>query len=441
MYTQDVRPPAKLGHALLLLFQVFSVLTTAEKRNNSETEEFVPGFSGFGQPSAGRLGPYDANSTEYLKVLANSNATGVFNIRGFNVSTPFRGFRGRMGWIYDWTLSISLLELPPSSDVFSSSPSPGSVTEPEPTGANNDLPTATAAVAAAVPTIGYSITLKAPDSLLTSDPLTNASQVNADPTWGLCMWVLDPTRLGFPAEQDAHHGRSCERYLAPECIDSLTNYFRRSYRVLDTPSSAYGAAVICDTDPYWDLQCGSPWDSDKAKPADQFPQLVFGGTEYDIEDTWWVSVPTSDGVPVPYLNGSVTTSYTLPTGPLVNDTDKFRRAWDTLALSVWPVVTLWVNATFDPAITEDTHPGNRPRGSAKLHCIAPNGVGTVSGEVFTFSGQKPGTPQAPPPADNGTSNDNGKKDNRAMRGVLPTSAAGIIAVIWVWVMTAAVWWV
>ncbi|KAM7190950.1 hypothetical protein V8F33_009183 [Rhypophila sp. PSN 637] len=407
MYTQDVRPPAMLGHALLLLFQVFSVLTTAEKRNNSETEEFVPGFSGFGQPSAGRLGPYDATRPSTLRVASFLGRLLVFS--------------------FPWICHRA-----------------------EPTGANNDLPTATAAVAAAVITLGYSITLKAPDSLLTSDPLTNASQVNADPTWRLCMWVLDPTRLVsnilyddrvFQQNRTLTTDGSCERYLAPECIDSLTNYFRRSYRVLDTPSSAYGAAVICDTDPYWDLQCGSPWDSDKAKPADQFPQLVFGGTEYDIEDTWWVSVPTSDGVPVPYLNGSVTTSYTLPTGPLVNDTDKFRRAWDTLALSVWPVVTLWVNATFDPAITEDTHPGNRPRGSAKLHCIAPNGVGTVSGEVFTFSGLKPGTPQAPPPADNGTSNDNGKKDNRAMRGVLPTSAAGIIAVIWVWVMTAAVGWV
>ncbi len=92
------------------------------------------------------------------------------------------------------------------------------------------------------------------------------------------------------------------------------------------------------------------------------------------------------GVPIPYLNGSVTImdgwEYEGHKGTFYNSTENLHTYWDSMVLNYWPVMTLMVNAT-DPNVPDD----DRPPGIARMHCIAPNGVGT--GKSFNFAGIVP----------------------------------------------------
>ncbi|KAM7209121.1 hypothetical protein V8F06_014898 [Rhypophila decipiens] len=111
--------------------------------------------------------------------------------------------------------------------------------------------------------------------------------------------------------------------------------------------------------------------------------------------------------------------------------------WDQMVLSVWPVVTVMINTTFDPDLPADglerARKGRKlagwgTRAVNQVHCIAPNGVGTADGKAaFTFSGETPGTPPPPPPEESSAPVAGDDDKNDGARGIV--GASGLVSLI------------
>jgi len=399
-----------LGQLHLLFTAIITLISfplSVATADDNSTFVPVPGFSGYGQPSAGRTGPHDANSTEYLDAIKNSNATGLFKIQGYNVSQPWtRRFKEREE-VDGWTLSVAALEIA----------DPTSQKEPPDT------------------KVGFRVSVKAPDSLMQTDEQGN-KRVDAHPSWGMCMWILEPMRIDTKAwplplgNKTLTEDASCERYLTPKCISVLMTESDSSYVIKDSGTNPFGSVVQCGFLYMNVLDCGSPNDESVEKHAavPNSGQYLFG----HHSQTAWYNIPASDGVPLPYLNGSVTVSDTFKE----NRTKEKQEIWDKMVLNVWPVITLMVNATIDP-----DHPDGSDRVRERqnpihqLHCVAPNGVGT--GRAFTFSGEVPGTKDEEKDESDDYDEDEDKKEDGAGLAVRPST--GLVAV-WAWVLIVSAIW-
>lgn len=82
------------------------------------------------------------------------------------------------------------------------------------------------------------------------------------------------------------------------------------------------------------------------------------------------------GVPVQYLNGSVTNQdgWNIDHNTTAQD---LKDMWDSMVVNFWPVMTVFIHVQNDTSSLDTQH------GLAQLSCIAPDGTGT--GKSFTFS--------------------------------------------------------
>lgn len=305
------------------------------------------GFGGYGNPFYGRVGPYDANSTAFLEAMEDSNATSIFKIPGYDVSKPFPGEA-----IDGWTLRITALDL--------SKPKHGYVI------INGDSRVM----------VGDASVLKAPDSLLRTQA-DGTKTVDAHASWGMCIWNFDhPVQKekwnnleNKPLKEDA----SCKGFLSDACIAALEREAAKSsvYDIQTSTAKAtrYGSVVGCRT----------------LKTSDECGMNGPGNAGS--------SVPSYPGVPVPYLNGSVTQSdgwefESKLAMVRANSTEDLRLFWDSMVLNYRTIVTAMVNATINPARPSDASNQSLTR----VHCVAPNGVGT--GKAFTFEGTVPASAKA-----------------------------------------------
>ncbi|KAK4443026.1 hypothetical protein QBC34DRAFT_499285 [Podospora aff. communis PSN243] len=281
-----------------------------------------PGFGGYASDS--RVGPYDANSTTFLNYLTSSNATGTFSLPLPDISKPYPGG----GPIEGWTLSLAMLDIP------------------DPGFSNRDESM-----------LGYASVLKAPNSLLVSTS-ENTKEVNAHPSWGMCLWNFgEPLRgeVNNPSNKPLAQDGSCAGWLSPACLSKLEEQAKRSWKVVDK-ESPFGSRVACSTLNTPD-ECGEngPGNSGSATRSYQ-------------------------GVPVRYLNGSVTETdgwYYRSGRDRANSTEYVKEFWDRMVLNYWPFVTVLV----------DVEGEKDGEGLVNVACVAPNGQGT--GKGFTFSGVKP----------------------------------------------------
>ncbi|KAL2145887.1 hypothetical protein VTI28DRAFT_5969 [Corynascus sepedonium] len=300
------------------------------------------GFSGYGEAFLGRVGPWDANSTFFLDAVAASNATGVFHIPGYDVSKPYPGEP-----IDGWTIHLAALDLSKPSPYYS-------------TGEGQ-------------PMVGDSLKIQAPDALLQdNDEEDGTKEVRVHPSWGMCLWNfdhpshLDKNRYNNRANKPLAADGSCKGFLSDACVAALEKATEVAYEVADsadTTRGRFGSLVTCSS-------LGVPDECGEHGP---------GGTG--------AGVPSYGGVPLRFLNGSVTQSdgweFDDDAGDLYNSTADLREFWDSMVVNYWVLVTAFVNATVDPDV-----PGwERGRTLAGVHCVAPNGAGT--GKGFTFSGVVP----------------------------------------------------
>ncbi|KAK4235882.1 hypothetical protein C8A03DRAFT_17415 [Achaetomium macrosporum] len=244
------------------------------------------GFGGYGQSD--RIGPYDANSTAFLNAVASSNSTGIFKIPGYDVSKPFPGTS-----IDGWTLSIAALDL-----------------------SHPDLAVLDATHQAM---IGHSLTIQAPDSLIKS-AADGTKMVNADPSWGMCMWTFYPPSSrnkilwNNPTNKPLAEDGSCQGFLSDECIAGLEKW--------------------------------ATWSAYPADPA-------------TAESDGWL--------------------FERDKGTRYNSTQDLQLFWDNQVLNFWTVVTVMVNATIDV----NARYGDRGVGLPHVNCVAPNGVGTRKASAFS----------------------------------------------------------
>lgn len=145
-------------------------------------------------------------------------------------------------------------------------------------------------------------------------------------------------------------------------------------------------------------------------------------------------VPSYNGVPIPYLNGSVTSTegwvYEDDAGTRWNSTKDLRNFWDSMVLNYRVLVTAMINATYDANYSSKASPA-----LANAYCIAPSGVGT--GKGFTFSGTVPANANAEQASggDEGIKTEE-DKDNSAM-GLSPANwawAAAMVPALGFWVL-------
>lgn len=339
------------------------------------------GFSGYGEPFAGRVGPYDANSTAFLEVVESSNATGIFRFAGFDVSKPYPS-----GPLDGWTLHLAAVDLsqPKRSYSFSS-----------------DYP---------VEMIGHALSIKAPDSLIKDGAEPGTKIVDVDPSWGMCLWNFNhPTEREFfnnPENKPLSPDGSCKGLLSDACIAALEREASDSYAYSPVPSrnnaTRLGSFVTCDSLSIPD-ECGE-----------------FGPGNAGS------SVPSYSGVPIQFLNGSVTQSdgwlFEQDKGIWYNSSADLHEFWDSMVLNYWPMVTAFVNATIDP----DADIYSQPNGNGKpqVLCVAPNGMGT--GKAFTFNGTVP----ASSTTGDGSGGSGGGEDkkNGVVRGLTP-STGGLVVLL------------
>jgi len=290
-----------------------------------------PTFGGYG--TSERASPYDANSTAFLSLVAASNATSLFHLPLPDISKPFSTTASPLP---GWSLSLSALSIPDTTE----------------------------------PLVGYALTLKAPSSLL-RDSLDGTRLVNAHPSWGMCIW-----NFGEPVENLSNNAEnkplsedgSCAGFLSPGCIAALEKQATRSYSIMDekkalAAGSQFGSRVLCST-------LTAPVECGKDGPGN-------AGT----------ATRSYNGVPMRYLNGSVTDSdgWLYKSGRTkANSTRELEAFWDKMVLNYWPFVTLMVNATEDAAAPYDRGVGE---GIVRVSCVAPNGQGT--GKGFNFKGITP----------------------------------------------------
>ncbi|KAL2271404.1 hypothetical protein VTJ83DRAFT_775 [Remersonia thermophila] len=322
------------------------------------------GFGGYGS-SPGRIGPFDANSTEFEQAIAASNATGIFHIPGYDVSKPWPGEP-----MDGWAIQLAMFDFP-----FSTRRS-----------CINDKCDGNAA-------IGHSMKVRAPESLLKPGEEEGTQVVNAHPSWGMCVWNYaspphrTPDRFNNKDNRPLADDGSCVGFLSDECIAALERATRDSYSVASSVNESRawfpGQVTTCGSLPTPD-ECGD-----------------YGPGNAGI------AVPSSGGVPVPYLNGSVT----LTDGWHFDGDDDYRGIedrqafWDAAVVNYWVIVTAMVNATVSP--DKDVTAAERGDPLVQVHCVAPNGAGT--GKGFTFSGVVPANAQKFGSAAGG--NKNSKEEN------------------------------
>ncbi|EAQ83490.1 predicted protein [Chaetomium globosum CBS 148.51] len=204
------------------------------------------GFGGYGDAFTGRIGPFDANSTQFLEAIAASNATAVYKIPGHDVSKPYPGAP-----IDGWRLHLSALDMSqPPTYQFSDGK----------------------------PFIGYSMTISAPPALLKANPDGGGKMVDTDPSWGMCMWAyghpnqLTKERYNNPANKPLAADGSCAGFLSDACIAALEKATEDAYSVavsattsrplrLPRPMQRSGHArrVRRDLQEFWDSQVLNYW--------------------------------------------------------------------------------------------------------------------------------------------------------------------------------------
>jgi len=300
------------------------------------------GFGGYGEAFYGRVGPYDANSTAFLEAMEESNSTAVFKIPGYDVSKPFPGQP-----IDGWTLRVTALDL--------SKPKHGQ----EIINGNSRV------------MVGDALVIKAPDSLLKTQA-DGTKTVDAHPSWGMCIWDFDQPvekeKWNNPENKPLSEDGSCKGFLSDACIAALEREASKGpvYQIRSSVAGAsrYGSVVACRS-------LKTPEECGKNGPGNS-------GT----------SVPSYPGVPVPYLNGSVTQSdgweFASTTAMVkANSTEDLHLFWDSMVLNYRTIVTAMINATIDSERPSD----EKGQSMARVHCVAPNGMGT--GKSFTFNGTVP----------------------------------------------------
>ncbi|KAK3292941.1 uncharacterized protein B0H64DRAFT_444253 [Chaetomium fimeti] len=292
------------------------------------TAGYSRGFGGYGD-SSGRVGPWDANSTNFLEAVAASNATGVYKIPGYDVSKPYPGEP-----MDGWRLRLALLDM--SQAAYSPSLN------------NRD------------PFVGYSLTIEAPPALLKTDADDGTKVVDTDPSWGMCMWhfghpnQLRKERYNNLDNKPLAADGSCRGFLSDACIAALEKATEDEYEIASSANATrggHGSLATCSRMGTPD-ECGGGYGPGGASP---------------------VSVPADAGVPVRFLNGSVTTSdgWEFEHTVHYNSTEDLREYWDSSVLNYWVIVTAMVNATMDPDRSDRSGPG-----LSRVHCVAPNGEGT-----------------------------------------------------------------
>jgi hypothetical protein len=312
-------------------------------------------FSGYAEAFRGGVGPYDANSTEFEAVVAASNATGVFKIPGYDVSKPFPGEP-----IDGWTMNVAAVDLSRATRRSWNTGEDG-----------------IQRLVFSDAMVGHSMTIQAPESLIkTNDDGTKV--VNTHPSWGMCMWnygspnQLQKERWNNPDNKPLAEDGSCKGFLSDACIAALEKGAGSSYKVADPADEdkykgRYGFLTTCGSFLRPD-ECG-----------DHGP----GGAGS--------SVPSYAGVPIPYLNGSITNvdgwEFEMDQRERYNSSKDLHEFWDSMVVNYWVTVTIMVNATADP----EKAGYERGPGLPRVHCIAPNGMGT--GKGFTFSGTVPANTQ------------------------------------------------
>jgi hypothetical protein len=312
----------------------------------SASEYWESGFGGYGQAFNERVGPYDANSTRFLEEMTSSNATGVFKIPGYDVSKPYPGSP-----IDGWTLSLALLDFSQEGHISRYYDKNGTL----------DYEDGDAM-------IGHSMTIQAPASLLQTAP-DGTKVVNTDPSWGMCFWSFGSPgpsrkeRYNNPSNKPLAEDGSCKGFLSDECIAALEKAPQYAFAIPDSTYKHKG-------------QFGSPVTCQSITTPDECGEYGPGNAG--------MGVPSYGGVPIRYLNGSVTETdgweFLSDRGELFNSTKDLQEFWDSMVVNYWVVLTAMVNATLDPEVLgyEKAPPMSR------VHCVAPNGMGT--GKGFTFSG-------------------------------------------------------
>jgi len=305
----------------------------------------LDGMSGYGEPFKGRVGPFDSNSTAFLEVVAASNSTGIYKIPGFDISKPYPGAP-----IDGWTLRIAAVDLSHPKEQYSYDSF------------------------ARVEMLGYALSIQSPPSLIKDSVIPNQGKVvNADPSWGMCLWnfahPVNRTWWNNPDNKPLSPDGSCKGLLSDACIAALERAASDEYRfqVVDSPRNAtrLGSLVTCNS-------LSTP------KECGEFGPGNTGS-----------GVPSYSGVPVQFLNGSVTWSdgwlFENDKGEKngYNSYADLQEFWDSMVVNYWVAVTAMVNATIDPAVDW----GQREGGKPQVLCVAPNGMGT--GKAFTFNGTVP----------------------------------------------------
>ncbi|KAK0612178.1 hypothetical protein B0T14DRAFT_531744 [Immersiella caudata] len=307
------------------------------------------GFGGYGDSFLERVGPFDANSTQFLRAIEQSNATAVFRIPGYDVSKPFPG-EPMDGWTFGIT-ALDFSHLP--GDQFTSRNRENAM-------------------------VGYSMKIQAPDGLLTGSSGDATRVVRAHESWGMCLYSwghpdsFNKTQWNNPSQKPLSADGSCKGFLSDACIAlieqrALSTYAISVVSARNESKNPFGSMVKCDSFLLDDVEdaCG----------------------EYGPGNAGGYPLPSRGGVPVPYLNGSVTNSdgwlFERDKGEIYNSTKDLHSYWDSMVLNYWPVLAVWVNGTID----KDADDSKR-RKLTTLSCVAPNGVGTGKA-AFTFSGTAP----------------------------------------------------
>jgi hypothetical protein len=324
-----------MASRLSILLPLLALANVPQAAANYENY-YERGFGGYGDAFNERVGPFDANSTEFLKLVDASNATGIFKIPGYDVSKPYPGTPTD-----GWTLKLAAVD----------------VSHPPQEWYTNGVLTSDAMV-------GYSLTIQAPDALLKPNPADGTKLVNTDPTWGMCIWNFgspghrNHSRYNNPTNKPLAEDGSCAGFLSDECIAALEKNLRLSYSL--ATKGRYGSPLVCQ-------QLSTPDACGEYGPGN-------AGS----------SVPSYGGVPIPFLNGSVTTTdgweFQKDLGDAYNSTKDLQEFWDSMVVNYWVVVTAMINATVD----NRTMGYERNPPLSRVSCVAPNGMGT--GKAFTFSG-------------------------------------------------------
>ncbi|KAK6067268.1 hypothetical protein SCUP515_10240 [Seiridium cupressi] len=207
----------------------------------------------------GRVGPYNANSEEWLQAVKASDFTGIFNIPGYDVSKPWPG-----NTVDGWRSLVVAMDVSGSS-YFE-----------------------------AERMVGYSMTLEAPNgSIGPSADGDGAVIVDLNPSWGLCFWNWESPSYGNKSlynHQDTKPLATdgcCTVLLSDTCIAALEKEAATDYYISDETYGPYNSTLVCrafDTP----SECGEA-------VGNSFAPMVASKSSL-----------SNSGLPIQYLNGPVT---------------------------------------------------------------------------------------------------------------------------------------